>query len=591
MDTDEQKFAYPDINKQEDKSKIDYSLYLVTDSTPEILGGRDLVDVVQSAVTGGVTIVQYRDKTSDTAELVRVATKLHVVTKSFGIPLLINDRIDVALAVGAEGVHLGQDDMDLRTARRLLGSDAIIGASVTSPQEASKALDSGADYLGIGTVFATPTKRDAKSIIGISGARSILASLPRRIPCVCIGGINASNAQRVLFQTQHDDSDNKTSPWPLRRLSGIAVVSAIVASDVPETAAVHLSSLVHSSPPFSSFPLGGPKAELKDIIETMVKITPLVHASVASRKPLSHNMTNQVVTNFAANVAYAVGASPIMSQNGAEASDLAALKGGLVINMGTVNPDSLVNYTIAVRAYNAVGNPVVLDPVGCGATALRRQAVRDTLNAGYYDVMKGNEAEIRTVLREGAGPFSSHEDTEVAQHGVDSSAGGGGLSENAKINVVKALAKRERNIVLMTGPIDYLSDGNFVFAIGNGHKFLGEITGSGCTLGTTIAAFATEARMGGSASNSQTQERQESVRNSDLLSVFAAILTFEIAAELAVEPDPNFPGGAKTPSRVKGPGSFVPAFLDALSDLRETARTNATGLEQFYRSRAQVRSF
>ena len=93
------------------RKHVNYSLYLVTDSTSEILGGRDLCSVVDSALKGGVSIVQYRDKTSDTAELIRVASKLHRITLEYKVPLLINDRVDVALAVGAEGVHLGQDDM------------------------------------------------------------------------------------------------------------------------------------------------------------------------------------------------------------------------------------------------------------------------------------------------------------------------------------------------------------------------------------------------------------------------------------------------------------------------------------------------
>lgn len=93
--------------------KVDYSLYLVTDSTPAILGEKDIVQAVEAALQGGVTIVQYRDKTSDTGDLISIAKKLHVVTRKYGIPLLINDRIDVALAVSCEGVHIGQDDIGM----------------------------------------------------------------------------------------------------------------------------------------------------------------------------------------------------------------------------------------------------------------------------------------------------------------------------------------------------------------------------------------------------------------------------------------------------------------------------------------------
>jgi thiamine monophosphate synthase len=202
------------------KPAVDYSLYLVTDSTPGILGvGRDVCSVVEAALGdgsgSGITCVQYRDKTSDTAELIATARRLHAATRRAGIPLLINDRVDVALAVGCEGVHIGQDDCgkltislcyssddnmplhgcqsppgnpcvlvqdvllernrvmllisdpiqceqrliiaDLATARKLLGDDKIIGVTVSNAQETEAAVKGGADYLGIGTVYATPT--------------------------------------------------------------------------------------------------------------------------------------------------------------------------------------------------------------------------------------------------------------------------------------------------------------------------------------------------------------------------------------------------------------------------------------------------
>ncbi len=102
------------ISKLPDGKKVDYSLYLVTDSTPAILGDKDIVEVVEAALQGGVTIVQYRDKTSDTADLISTGKKLHAITQKYGVPLLINDRLDVAIAVGCQGVHIGQDDIGMR---------------------------------------------------------------------------------------------------------------------------------------------------------------------------------------------------------------------------------------------------------------------------------------------------------------------------------------------------------------------------------------------------------------------------------------------------------------------------------------------
>ena len=254
-------------------------------------------------------------------------------------------------------------------------------------------------------------------------------------------------------------------------------------------------------------------------------------------------MTNLVVQNFAANVALNVGGSPIMSSDGNEASDLAALGGSLVINMGTASPDGLANYTIALRAYNNAGNPVLLDPVGGGATAIRRSAVRHLMGAGYFTIIKGNEAEIMTVLREGAGPGSRiTAEAATAQHGVDSGPDSG-LTSDDKANIVSKLAARERCVILMTGATDFVSDGQRTYAISNGHAYLGGVTGTGCTVGTTIAAFAAV-------------EREDT-----LLAVLAGLLMYEIAAERAASRDD-----------VRGPGSFVPAFLDELFSVREESK-------------------
>ena len=219
-----------------------------------------------------------------------------------------------------------------------------------------------------------------------------------------------------------------------------------------------------------------------------------------------------------------------MSNNGDEAGDLAKLGGALVINMGTSTHEGLVNYCKALRAYNAVGGATLLDPVGAGATAQRRSGVKQILASGYFDVIKGNEGEIKTVAGFGGSQ----------QKGVDS--GTSTLDTNGKARLVKSLATKERNVVLMTGQIDYISDGIRTFAISNGHEYLGAITGSGCTLGTTIAAFL--------AVN----------RDDKLLAALTGILMYEIAAEHAAKRDD-----------VRGPGTFVPAFIDSLFAIQKSA--------------------
>lgn len=113
--------------------------------------------MVEEAIKGGVTVVQYRDKHADTGQLITTAKRLHVITKRYGVPLLINDRLDVCLAAGTEGVHIGQEDVKIEDAKRALPANAIIGMTASSVDEAEAAINGGADYLGIGTMFATPT--------------------------------------------------------------------------------------------------------------------------------------------------------------------------------------------------------------------------------------------------------------------------------------------------------------------------------------------------------------------------------------------------------------------------------------------------
>ena len=200
--------------------RIDYAFYLVTDRA--LSRGRATAEIVRAAVTGGVTCVQLREKHCGTREFLEEARALRVVSRALGIPLIVNDRVDVALAVGADGVHLGQQDMPLADARRLGPPGWIIGVSAESPADAIRAEQEGADYVGVSPVFATPTKADAAPPLGLEGLRNIRAAV--RIPLVAIGGIHAGNA-RAAIRAGAD---------------GLAVVSAIVSADSPREAAAIL---------------------------------------------------------------------------------------------------------------------------------------------------------------------------------------------------------------------------------------------------------------------------------------------------------------------------------------------------------------
>lgn len=175
------------------KPVVDYSIYLVTDEA--CLHGRPLLECVEEALAAGVTLVQYRAKAADGGVLYAEACKLKELCDKYNVPLIINDRLDIALAVGAAGVHLGQDDLPCAVARRLLGEDFIIGVSAHNQAEAVQAVSEGADYLGCGAVFGTATKHDVAKL-GLENLRAIRKAVA--VPMVGIGGITADNYAEVL---------------------------------------------------------------------------------------------------------------------------------------------------------------------------------------------------------------------------------------------------------------------------------------------------------------------------------------------------------------------------------------------------------
>lgn len=175
------------------KPVIDYSIYLVTDEA--CLHGRPLLECVEEALAAGVTLVQYRAKAADGGVLYAEACRLKQLCDKYGVPLIINDRLDIALAVGAAGVHLGQDDLPCAVARRLLGEDFIIGVSAHNQAEAVQAVSEGADYLGCGAVFGTATKHDVAKL-GLENLRAIRKAVA--VPMVGIGGITVDNYAEVL---------------------------------------------------------------------------------------------------------------------------------------------------------------------------------------------------------------------------------------------------------------------------------------------------------------------------------------------------------------------------------------------------------
>lgn len=203
---------------------FDLTLYLVTD--PRLVAARGLLATVDAAVKGGATIVQLRDPDAHGRALVEQARALKALLAPLGIPLIINDRVDVAVAADADGVHLGQDDMTPADARTVLGPERILGLSVGNPAEYAASDLGGVDYLGVGPVNATGTKADAGGAIGAAGVAAIRALT--RLPLVGIGGLATANVSDVIRAGA----------------DGVAVVSAICAASDPEQAARTLKAAV-----------------------------------------------------------------------------------------------------------------------------------------------------------------------------------------------------------------------------------------------------------------------------------------------------------------------------------------------------------
>ena len=198
---------------------LDTSLYFITDSTG--LSEEEFLRRTEEALRGGVTLLQLREKNRTTREYLSLAEKVHELTRRYGVPLLIDDRLDVAMAMDAEGVHLGQSDLPIHIARCILGPDKIVGATAKTVPQATEAYEQGADYLGVGAIYPTTTK--VKTVLTSTDTlRDICKAVP--IPVNAIGGLNKTNID-VLCGIP---------------IAGICVVSAIMKADDPRQAAVDL---------------------------------------------------------------------------------------------------------------------------------------------------------------------------------------------------------------------------------------------------------------------------------------------------------------------------------------------------------------
>ncbi|PLW53741.1 hypothetical protein PCANC_04437 [Puccinia coronata f. sp. avenae] len=522
---------------------IDYSLYLVT-SSDNLPPGATLESTVREAVRAGVKIVQLREKNLPTKLLLERARALREICQP-PVKLIINDRVDVAIVSGADGVHLGQDDMPLAKAQEIGCGDSIFGISVNTVEEAVAAARAGATYLGVGTCWPTGTKSipDHK-IIGPRGVKAIRDELDRlglSIPLVVIGGINSSNLLRTLYGcTSNQIYTDRNAESPI----GVAVVSAIMSAPNPFLATSKLLQMIQEFK-YWLRTLEEPLAHTDVVLDMELKVY-MTQFFEKSSTPLIHHITNTVVQNDCANLTLAYGCSPIMSSNLSEMEDLVKLKDGcLVLNLGTFDNNQIRAMKLAGMHANLIGKPVIFDPVGVGASLERRKQANNILNAVQMTVIKGNQAEIAALAR-----FHSSGATSC---GVDSN----GEVEDPD-ELVRKMARQELCIVVMTGKTDWISDGSCVFRLDNGVSQLSNITGSGCMTGTSIGCFTSITQSGYDKDSHSgllliAKDIQETFGGT-LLATILGISTLNVAAEQITREE-------------KGKSKVGPSTLEGLPEL------------------------
>ena len=337
------------------KNPFDLSLYLVTDRP--LSGGRDMAWIVREAAAGGVTMVQLREKECSTAEFIALARELKIALQPLGIPLIINDRVDVALAVDADGVHIGQSDMPYDVARHLLGPDKIIGLSVETMEEviAANALD--VDYIGISPVYATPTKTDTLTPFGLEGIEEVMRLSCHR--CVAIGGMNRDTIGEVIA----------------RGVEGVAVVSAIVAAKSPREASEELAAIIreHRSETSEFSEYSDKNFQLSTFNFQLAKVLTIAGSDSGGGAGIQADIKSISANGcFAASAITAITAQNTLGVNAVEGLSIDIVEGQIDAVLSDIGTDSVkigmlhsaeVVHCVArmLRKYNVTN--IVLDPV------------------------------------------------------------------------------------------------------------------------------------------------------------------------------------------------------------------------------------
>lgn len=435
-------------------------LYAVTDTS--WLRGRTLAQQVEEALRGGATMVQLREKELQGEALEQEAREILAICRQYGVPLLINDDVMLAKKIGADGVHVGQDDMSAAKARELLGEDAVIGVTARTVEQALAAQEAGADYLGSGAVFGTSTKKDAKPM-DPAYFQQICESVS--IPVVAIGGVTLDNIRELEG----------------RKMSGFAIVSGIFAAEDIETRTRDLWKAAQE------LCLPGQVSRLK--------------MEILRRHPVVQCITNIVTVNDCANALLAVGASPTMAHHPEEMEEFAAVCDALVCNMGAT--ESLEAMMAAGKADTAgPSRPVVIDPVGCATSAFRRRKCLELIDAVHPACIRGNGAEIRALATDhrtarGVDDLFLQEKTEGpadkngqsgAEISEDQPSSDFSLSEET-VRCARQLSRMTGAIVIASGETDYVVCGDRVYSVRGGSAWMTRVTGTGCMLSVLLGAF------------------------------------------------------------------------------------------------------
>ncbi|SDL66511.1 thiamine-phosphate diphosphorylase / hydroxyethylthiazole kinase [Sarcina sp. DSM 11001] len=435
-------------------------LYAVTDTS--WLRGRTLAQQVEEALRGGATMVQLREKELQGEALEQEAREILALCRQYGVPLLINDDVMLAKKIGADGVHVGQDDMSAAKARELLGEDAVIGVTARTVEQALAAQEAGADYLGSGAVFGTSTKKDAKPM-DPAYFQQICESVS--IPVVAIGGVTLDNIRELEG----------------RKMCGFAIVSGIFAAEDIESRTRDLWKAAQE------LCLPGQVSRLK--------------MEILRRHPVVQCITNIVTVNDCANALLAVGASPTMAHHPEEMEEFAAVCDALVCNMGAT--ESLEAMMAAGKADTAgPSRPVVIDPVGCATSAFRRRKCLELIDAVHPACIRGNGAEIRALATDhrtarGVDDLFLQEKTEGpadkngqsrAEISEDQPSSDFSLSEET-VRCARQLSRMTGAIVIASGETDFVVSGDRVYSVHGGSAWMTRVTGTGCMLSVLLGAF------------------------------------------------------------------------------------------------------